>query len=116
MKKKGTVILAKFLMTFVLAGVTLGLIGKTALGWILVLAVLQTALGYLGDLCVLEKMRNLVVAVGNGFAGGLIAYILSILVPAFHITWVSLLIFALLVAAGEYFLRTYLQRSKTGTP
>lgn len=116
MKLKGTLLLAKFVMTFVFAGVTLALFGKNALGWIFLLALLQTALGYLGDLCVVEKVRSLAIAVGNGLTAALIAYILNIIAPAFHATWASLVIFGLLVAAGEYFMPICLSRSKKATP
>jgi hypothetical protein len=103
------------MITFVFAGVTLALFGKNALSWILLLALLQTALGYLGDLCTVARIRNLVIAVGNGFTAVLLAYILNLTVPSFHATWASLTAFGLLVAAGEYFLSICPSRTKSGT-
>ncbi len=112
MKPKGSLLLAKFLITFVFAGVILALFGKNAVSWILLLALLQTALGYLGNLCALEKLRNLVTAAGNGFTAALLAYVLHLVVPAFHAAWASLIAFGLLVAAGEYFLSICPSRTK----
>jgi len=48
--------------------------------------------------------------------GALVAYIFSWLIPAFMVSLTSLLLFAVLIAIGEYFFHQYLLKSEKVAP
>lgn len=62
----------KFLLTFGAAYLTVGLINRNPLGWVLILALLGTFLNYLiGDLFILKRTGNIFAAVMDGALSGL---------------------------------------------
>ncbi|MEW6182883.1 MAG: DUF2512 family protein [Bacillota bacterium] len=117
MSKTGSALLVKLVMTFVFASATLGFIRGNTWGWVIVVAIIATALNYLvGDLLVLPAFGNIVAAIGDGLMGVITAYVVDLLVPAFRTTLLSLLIFGVLIALGEYFFHQYLLRSEKVEP
>jgi len=112
-----TALLIKFLMTLVFGWLTFGLMDGNLLSWVLFVGVIGTVLNYLaGDLVVLPKFGNIVASVGDGVMGALVAYIISLLIPAFVVSLTSLVIFAILIAAGEFFFHQFLIKSDKVAP
>ena len=112
-----TALAIKFLMTFVFAWLTFGLMDGNFLSWVLFVAIIGTVLNYLaGDLVVLPKFGNIVASAGDGVMGALVAYIISLSTPNFVVSLTSLVIFAILIAVGEFFFHQFLLKSKKVAP
>lgn len=117
MNKTATALLVKFIMTYVAAGIALGLVVSNPWGWILLVALIGTAMNYLvGDLYVLPKFGNIVASLGDGIMAALVAYIISLIVAVFDVGWMALALFAVLVALGEFFFHQYLLREEEVEP
>ena len=102
------VLLIKFIMTFIVAIVASPLTANPA-GWVLLVALIVTVGNYLlGDLYILPAMGNVMASIGDGILGAILAFIVSLATAAFNASFALLFVFALLLAAGEYFLRPYL--------
>lgn len=117
MSKTATALVIKFIMTLAFAWIAFGFVEGNAFSWILTLGIIATAANYLlGDLIVLPKFGNIVASFGDGVMGALVAYIMALLVPAFLVSGVSLLIFLILIAIGEYFFHQYLLKTDKVAP
>jgi hypothetical protein len=117
MSKTATALLVKFVMTFIFAAAALAFLRGNTLGWVFLVAILATGLNYLvGDLLLLPSFGNIVASVSDGILAALVAYVVDLLVPAFRTTAPALLIFAVLVALGEYFFHQYLLRTEKVQP
>lgn len=117
MSKTASALIYKFILTFLIATVAFVLIDRNALIWAFVVGLVGTVLNYLlGDLIILPKFGNIVASVGDGVLAALTALLVGILTPAFQTTTTSLLIFAVLIAVGEYFFHQYLLRSEEVEP
>lgn len=110
-------LIVKLVITFVAALIAFTLLMDNPWSWILGVAVVATALNYLvGDLFVLPKYGNIIASIGDGIMAALVAYIASLISPLFQVTLLALLLFAVLIAVGEYFFHQYLQRSEKVEP
>ena len=110
-------LLFKFLMTLLVTGIAFGIIGGNDFKWVLLVAVLGTVIDYLaGDLLILPKVGSLMGAVINGVLAAVIALAVAMAVPAFTTTAFTVLVFAVLVAVGEYFFHRYLLRAEKVEP
>ena len=117
MSKTTRALLFKFLMTLVLSGIAFGIIGGNALKWVLLVAVLGTVIDYLvGDLLILPKVGSLIGAIINGGLAALIAIAVAMAIPAFITTTFSVLVFAVLIAVGEYYFHQYLLKADKVEP
>lgn len=117
MSQTAIALIVKFVMTFVFALIAFTVLINNPWTWVLALAVIATAVNYvLGDLFVLPKFGNAVASVGDGVMGALVAYIVSLVTPLFVVNLTSLLLFAVLVAVGEYFFHQYLSRNEKVAP
>jgi nitrate reductase NapE component len=93
MSRTANVILFKFLMTLVFAGIALGFVGGNTFEWVLLVAILGTVIDYLvGDLFILPRVGGLAAAVINGILEALIAFVVAIVVPTFTVTFFPALI------------------------
>lgn len=111
------VLLVKFIMTFIMAIVAFSFFDVNPSGLVLLVALIATAGNYLlGDLYILPAMGNVMASVGDGILGAILAYIVSLVTAAFNVSFASLFIFAVLIAAGEYFFHPYLRRAKNVAP
>ncbi|MFZ5596097.1 MAG: DUF2512 family protein [Bacillota bacterium] len=70
----------------------------------------------LGDLVVLPKYCNLAASAGDGVLAAVTAYVVDLIVLAFTTSAVSLVLFGVLVAIGEYFFHQYLKASEKVEP
>lgn len=117
MSKTTSALIYKFIMTFLIATLAFVLIDRNAWIWAFVIGLAGTVLNYLlGDLLVLPKFGNIVASIGDGVLAALTAYLVDVLTPAFRTTSSSLLIFAVLIAFGEYFFHQFLLRSEEVEP
>jgi len=117
--KTATALLIKFVMTFVMAAIVFKLLnmGNATWFWIFVVGLVGTAINYLlGDLFVLPKFGNIVASIADGILAALVAYIIDAFTTYFDTTFAALALFALLVAAGEYFFHQYLKASPKVEP
>lgn len=116
MSQTSKALLVKFLMTFVVAALAFRTLGST---WssILFLAVAGTILNYLlGDLLILPAAGNLVASVADGGLAALTAYLIDRVSTGLKTTSGRLMLFAVLIAVGEYFFHRYLIKSPKVAP
>ena len=112
-----TALLVKFLMAFVFAYIALTVIDANPVSWVLFIAIVATAVNYLfGDLVVLRNYGNIVASVGDGLMAAVVAYIFALFIPLIVVSALSLIVFAVLVAVGEYFFHRYLLSSDKVAP
>lgn len=117
MSKTANALLVKLLMNLVAAAIAFSVVGANVFGWVFFVGILGTVIDYLvGDLLILPKVGSLIGAVINGGLAALIALAVSIVFPAFTITTFSVLIFAVLIAIGEYFFHRYLLKADEVEP
>jgi hypothetical protein len=115
--KSWMILLLKYAMTFVAGFLTLSLIDGNSVLEVLVLALAVAALNYgVGDLVVLPAYGNLVAAIGDGLMAAVLVYIISLIWPAITVSFLSLVIFAVLIAIAEYFLHNYLLAAEEVKP
>jgi hypothetical protein len=111
------VLLVKFIMTFIMAMVAFSFFETNPAGLVLLVALIATAGNYLvGDLYVLPARGNATASLGDGLLGAILAYIVSLISTAFNVSFAALFIFAILIAAGEYFFHPYLLRAENVAP
>ncbi len=111
------VLLVKFIMTFIMAIVAFSFFNVNPAGLVLLVALIATIGNYLvGDLYVLPAMGNVIASIGDGILGAVLAFIVSLITVSFNVSFASLFIFAVLIAAGEYFFHPYLSRTKNVAP
>ena len=117
MRATTAAIAIKLILTLAVAFISFTLFARNPIVWVTALAFLGTALNYLlGDLLILTSYGNSVAAISDGLLSALTAYVFSWLVPTFSVTFTSLAIFAVLIAAGEYFFHQYLLRTPNTVP
>ena len=117
MSKTANALLFKFLMTLVIAEIAFGLMGRNTFMWVILFAVLGSAIDYLaGDLLILPKVGSLIGAIINGVLVALLALVVAMIFPVFTITTLSVLTFAILVGIGEYFFHQYLLKTDEVEP
>lgn len=110
-------LIIKYILTFVMAFIAFDLFLDNDISWIFPLALVGTVTNYIiGDLLVLPSMGNTVAAIGDGLLAAVTAYFLDLLIPAFDTTWSTLVLFAVLVAIGEYIFHIYLKRDEKVAP
>ncbi|NLJ56221.1 MAG: DUF2512 family protein [Firmicutes bacterium] len=110
-------LLFKFLMTLIITGIALGIIAGNAFKWVILVAILGTVIDYLaGDLLILPRVGSLIGAIINGGLAALIAIAVAMAAPAFTATTFSVLVFAVLIAVGEYFFHQYLLKADKVEP
>lgn len=110
------ILIIKFLMTVTFAAVTLSILRGNEFIWIFLIALATTVVNYLvGDLLILPSFGNTVGAVGDGLTAAVIAHIAGVVVLGFRTSLTTIVLFAILLAVGEYFLHPYILRSRKVT-
>ncbi len=110
-------LIIKFLMTFVVAWISLGFIENNTLTWILIFSLIGAIVNYIiGDLFILPTFGNLVASLGDGIMGALVAYLLSTMTENLNVTLNSLVLLGALIAIGEYFFHKYLIKNDKVSP
>lgn len=117
MSRTSGALFTKFLITFIAAFLSVGLINQNPIGWILILALLGTFINYLiGDLMILPRTGSFFAAIMDGLLSGLTAYILDLASRNFNTTIRGLALFSILMIVAEYFFHRYLIRTKKVAP
>ncbi|MFZ5649451.1 MAG: DUF2512 family protein [Bacillota bacterium] len=115
--KAANVLLIKYAMTFLLAIVSFILTGLSSWGLVFAVSITVATLNYLlGDFYVLPKLGNITASVANGALAGLAAYFVNFFFPAFNASSAAILVFAVLIALGEYFFHRYIMKSREVRP
>lgn len=110
-------LLAKFGMTLLFAWLTLSFFDGNTFSSVLLFSIAATALNYLvGDLYVLPNFGNMVASIGDGLMAAVFAYIVSLIFAGFRTTFGTLVLFAILVAIGEYVFHQYLRSTDKVAP
>lgn len=110
-------LLLKYAMTFVAGFLTLSLIDGNSVLEVLAIALAGTALSYaIGDLMILPASNNIIASISDGLLAAITVYIIAWLWPAVTVSFLSIVIFAVLVAIAEYFLHIYLMASHEVAP
>lgn len=105
-----TKFLVKFILTFLAAVIAFFAVSKGAVFSLLFLSFLAASLNYaIGDLLILPSFGNSAASVGNGGLAAAAAYSYGMVDRALAVTGASLLVFALLIAVGEFFFHRYLR-------
>lgn len=101
-------LILKLLATFVAAWIAYGLVDNDPLIWIFIVALVITVINYLiGDLLILPRYGNVAAAIDDGIMAGLIAYLISLMTDNFKVSWLSSLIFIVIIFIFELFLHRY---------
>lgn len=101
-------IIMKLIGTFISTWICFGLIEKNMLLWIFIVSLAITIINYLiSDLLVLPNSSNVVASLTDAVGAGIIAFIISLLTDNFYITWLSTIIFIVIIYVFEFFLHKY---------
>lgn len=107
----------KFVMTFVISYISLGLIVRNPINWILSYAIIVTALNYMaGDLLILPSFGNITASIADGLMAALIAYIIGANSNIFDTNSASLVVLFALIVVGEYYFHQYLLEDEEVAP
>ncbi|MDD3999354.1 MAG: DUF2512 family protein [Bacilli bacterium] len=110
MKRVYLGLILKIVLIFVSAWVAFGLIEDNGLLWIFIVSLAASLLTYLiGDILILPRLGNVSASVANAVLAVLIAWIIDMLTVNFYITWVSGLVFVVLIFIIEMVLHRYLE-------
>lgn len=117
MNKTNATLFLKFLLTFLAANLTVGLIDRNPWGWILILAIIGTILNFLiGDLFILRNTGNVFAAFMDGLLAGLTAFILDLSSRNFNTSIEGLIGFGFVITIAEYFFHRYLKNGRKVIP
>ncbi|NLD26332.1 MAG: DUF2512 family protein [Acholeplasmataceae bacterium] len=104
-------LILKIILIFVGAWVAYGLIEDNGLLWIFITSLAISLLLFLiGDMLILPRYGNVSATVADTVLAVLIAWIVDLLTIHFYITWMSSLVFAVIIFITEHILHRYLHR------
>lgn len=110
-------LIAKYVMTFIAAWITLGLINGNPLLWVAIIALVGTVANYIfGDLVVLPKQSNLVSSLIDGVLAAVLAYIVAMFIRNFNTTFSALAIYAAIVAVSEFYFHIFIKKDDRVAP
>jgi hypothetical protein len=117
MSKTASVLIIKYIITFIAVWIAFDYIERNTLGTLLFVALACTVINYLvGDLLVLPNLGNIVASIGDGLLGALVAYGLDLILVGFITTINALIIFGILIAIVEFFFHIYLTKRERVAP
>lgn len=107
--KTAIAIVIKFFVTLAAAWLAFMVFGTISVWTVLLIAVIGTAVNYLvGDMMILPRYGNTAASIIDGAMGGVLAWIILLFIPAADYVISTGVIFAILVAAAEFFFHMYL--------
>lgn len=107
-----TALILKLFMTFLFGVATFTYVDNNTWAQVFWVALGVTVMNYLvGDRMVLPALGNIVASVGDGVLGVVVALLSSALMPAFNATALSIILFGVLLIAGEHFFHQYLMNT-----
>ncbi|QNO13937.1 DUF2512 family protein [Alkalicella caledoniensis] len=116
MGKTVSALFVKFIYTMGAAWIALRYIDTNPGMSIFFSAALAFVLNYVADIIILPSRSSLMTTAADFILTFASAYIVSLLVPQFNPNLIGVLIFALIVAAIEYFFHSYLMSEKEIEP
>lgn len=117
MSNTGSALVIKLVITFVAGAIAFWFIEANAWSWILLVSAIAAAANYLvGDLIVLPAAGNTVASIVDGVTAAVVAWLASIFIPQFLVSFLSLAVFAIVVAVAEYFFHSYLKQDEKVSP
>ncbi len=117
MSKTAGTLVFKFVMTLLIALLTLSLFDSNPWPIVTLFALVAAAANYLvGDLVVLPAAGNITASIGDGVMAGLIAYIMDLASLGFRTTLGTLVALGLFIALGEYLFHQYLENTPKVAP
>lgn len=109
MNKNFGSLLFKLLWYFVAGWMTFGFMEDNLLMWLVLLAIIASIVNFVvGDIIALPRVGSLPAAVVDGFLAILVAYIIDISINTFTTTFLTLIIYGVIIALAEYFYHKYL--------
>lgn len=109
-------LLVKFAATFVASWMSLSLLAGIPLDYVVLIAMLGTAMNYvMGDLMVLPRFGNAVASLGDGLMGAMLAYAFA-WVMDFSIPMISFVVLAAMIIGFEVFFHMYLEKEEDVPP
>ncbi len=110
-------LIGKYILTFIAGYLAFTLIDGMLVSTVAIIALIGAAANYLiGDLAILPKYGNIIAAVGDGIIAAVVAYITVLLWHGTMASFISLAVFAIIVAIAEYFFHMYLLSSDKVAP
>lgn len=110
-------LLVRLVVTSIVALIAFTAVDGNSAGLVFLIALAATAVNYyFGDRMALPKFGNTTVSIGNGIMAAAAAFLLSLVFPGLTVSAAALIIFAVLIAAAEYFLQPILHRFKDVAP
>jgi ABC-type Mn2+/Zn2+ transport system permease subunit len=104
-------LILKIILIFVSAWIAYGLIEDNELLWIFITSLAISLITFLiSDILILPRYGNISATLADTVLAVLIAWIVDLLTINFYITWMSSLVFAVLVFIIEYILHRCLHR------
>jgi hypothetical protein len=102
-------LIIKFIVTMAAAWISFMVFGTVAFWTVAIIAAVGTVLNYLiGDLLVLPRFGNVIASIVDGILGGALAWLILAYTPVTYAYMNSVYIFAVIVAAAEFFFHMYL--------
>lgn len=102
-------LLFKFISAFIASWIAFGIVDENPTNMIFIAALAGTAINYLlGDFIILPSMGKTVTFIEYGVLTAVTAYVVDLFSYSFSTSATSLIIVAVIVAAAEYFLNSYL--------
>lgn len=103
-------LILKIILIFISAWIAYGLIEDNGLLWIFITSLaISLILFLIGDILILPRYGNMSSTLANTVFAIIIAWIIDLLTTSFYITWMSTLVFAILIFIIEYILHRYLR-------
>ncbi len=107
------VLLYKFITTFIAAWVAFQAVDQNTISMILLIALIGTILKFtLKDLFIFPTMGNIFASIIDGILAATTVYVVDIFANNFSTSTTGLIIFAAIIAVGEYFFHIYLIRNE----
>ncbi|HHX80459.1 MAG TPA: DUF2512 family protein [Acholeplasmataceae bacterium] len=114
MKRVYLGLILKIILIFVSAWIAYGIIEDNPLLWIFITSLAVALITFLvGDMLVFPRYGNVSGAVADAVLAAIIAWIIDLLSANFYVTWISTLVFVVLIFIVELLLHRYLERRDT---
>jgi hypothetical protein len=102
-------LIMKLVLTFLATWIAYGLIVRNTVMWVFIVALAVTLVNYLiGDVMILVRYGHMSATVSNAVMAVIVTWLIDMLTVDFYMTWVSSLVFIVLIFIFEYFLHRYL--------
>ncbi|MGE5396251.1 MAG: DUF2512 family protein [Chitinophagales bacterium] len=110
-------LVVKFIATLVGAGLAFSVLDNNPFSYVLLIAIVGTAVNYLvGDLVLLPAFGNAVASVCDGILAVGVALIVDLFSRTFNTGFGNYVVFGVVVLVAEYFFHIYIKKSDEVAP